>query len=191
MAAPPLRSIFSLERILCGIGKRVPVPAIQRLAWDREFNSGYWAERLHGYPKCLTLILENVPPGSSLIDLACGDGVMARHVFERGWTGKYIGFDLSDAALQQARELCPLADWRIGNITDPLPFTPDALLLIECIYYVSVEAARKTVEHANARFTLCRIWNRRKHAEHADMLLGLGFQEQPAGEIGAAFYRVR
>src|SRR5690348_10554516 len=57
--------------------------------------------------------------GESLIDVACGTGIVARIGRERlGPTARIIGVDVSPAMLSVARTVDPSIDWREGNATD-------------------------------------------------------------------------
>lgn len=40
----------------------------------------------------------------SIIDYGCGYGAMAAYMRKHGYTGKYIGFDISDAMIREARK---------------------------------------------------------------------------------------
>ena len=66
-----------------------------------------------------------IGPGQSVLDVACGTGVVARTVADRvGDTGQVVGVDLNEAMLTVARRVRPELDWRRGDVAE-LPF-PDA-----------------------------------------------------------------
>lgn len=63
-----------------------------------------------------------ISPGQSVLDVACGTGVVARHAAARlGGTGVVVGLDLNDAMLTVARRIRPDIDWRQGD-AGALPF---------------------------------------------------------------------
>lgn len=66
-----------------------------------------------------------VGPGQSILDVACGTGVVARAAADRiGATGRVVGLDINEGMLVVARRLRPNIDWKHGDAAD-LPF-PDA-----------------------------------------------------------------
>jgi SAM-dependent methyltransferase len=48
-------------------------------------------------------LLERIPPGGNVADLGCGNGNAARFLGDRGFHGRYAGFDLSPELLAIAR----------------------------------------------------------------------------------------
>ena len=60
--------------------------------------------------------------GDRVLDVACGTGVLARHLAERvGPTGSVVGLDLNDGMLAVAARHGPRVDWRQGR-AEALPF---------------------------------------------------------------------
>jgi SAM-dependent methyltransferase len=81
-----------------------------------------WAERLAA----------SVPigPGGSVLDVACGTGVVARLLAERvGPNGRVVGLDLNDAMLAVARRLRPDLRWERGD-AGALPFDDGSFDLV-------------------------------------------------------------
>jgi SAM-dependent methyltransferase len=72
-----------------------------------------------------------IGPGQSVLDVACGTGIVARTVADRqGGNGSVTGLDLNEGMLAVAERLRPDLDWRAGDVAD-LPFpdrTFDAVL---------------------------------------------------------------
>jgi SAM-dependent methyltransferase len=65
-----------------------------------------------------------IQPGQSVLDVACGTGIVARTAADRaGSTGRVVGLDLNEAMLGVARRLRPDIEWRQGDAAW-LPF-PD------------------------------------------------------------------
>jgi len=73
-----------------------------------------------------------VGAGQSVLDVACGTGVLARTAAERvGRTGRVVGLDLNDGMLTVARRLRPDLEWRRGDAAD-LPFTDGTFDAVLC-----------------------------------------------------------
>jgi ubiquinone/menaquinone biosynthesis C-methylase UbiE len=72
-----------------------------------------------------------IRPGQSVLDVACGTGVVARTTADRlAGNGTIIGLDLNEGMLAVAERLRPDLDWQVGDVAD-LPFpdrTFDAVL---------------------------------------------------------------
>jgi ubiquinone/menaquinone biosynthesis C-methylase UbiE len=64
-----------------------------------------------------------VAPGHTVLDVACGTGIGARHAADRlQGRGRVIGIDLNEAMLAVARRLRPDIDWRVADAAAlPLP----------------------------------------------------------------------
>lgn len=63
--------------------------------------------------------------GDTILDIACGTGIVARLAKERlGEIGKVVGVDLSPAMIAVARRVAPDIDWREGDAT-ALPLQDD------------------------------------------------------------------
>jgi SAM-dependent methyltransferase len=63
-----------------------------------------------------------IQPGQSVLDVACGTGVLARTVAERvGPKGAVVGIDPSEGMLAVARRKAPAIEWRDGR-AEALPF---------------------------------------------------------------------
>jgi SAM-dependent methyltransferase len=77
---------------------------------------GEWARRL--------VAAAGVTPGQSVLDVACGTGVVARTAAERtGPEGSVVGLDRNEAMLDVARRVRPDLWWQVGDAC-ALPF-PD------------------------------------------------------------------
>ncbi|MCW5877906.1 MAG: class I SAM-dependent methyltransferase [Anaerolineales bacterium] len=66
-------------------------------------------------------VLENVPAGASILDLGCGNGVLAAELARRGHTGRYLGLDFSAELLSAARGQSPLSNLQFleADLTQP------------------------------------------------------------------------
>ena len=73
-----------------------------------------------------------VGPGRSVLDVACGTGIVARTAADLvGPTGSVDGVDLNDAMLHVARRVRPDLRWHCGDVGE-LPFPDDAFDAVLC-----------------------------------------------------------
>lgn len=71
-------------------------------------------------------------PGSRLLDVACGTGIVARTAVDRVAPGGSVtGVDLNEAMLAVARRIETGVDWRQGDVAD-LPFPDRAFDAVVC-----------------------------------------------------------
>lgn len=83
-----------------------------------------WADRL--------VAATDLAPGMSVLDVACGTGVVARAAADRvGPTGTVVGVDSSEAMLAVARRVRPDVRWQVGD-AGSLPFEADAFDRVLC-----------------------------------------------------------
>lgn len=78
-------------------------------------------------------LLDRVSPtgGESVLDIACGTGVVARLARQRGHTGRLVGIDLNTAMLAVARENSSAVEWIEGSALD-LPFDANSFDVVLC-----------------------------------------------------------
>jgi ubiquinone/menaquinone biosynthesis C-methylase UbiE len=69
--------------------------------------------------------------GESLLDIACGTGVVARLAAQRGHAGRLVGVDINTAMLAVARAKSPAVEWVEGSALD-LPFEADGFDVVLC-----------------------------------------------------------
>ncbi len=62
-----------------------------------------------------------IQPGQRVLDVACGTGVLARHVADRFGPRSVVGLDVNEGMLAVARRAAPEIDWRQGR-AEALPF---------------------------------------------------------------------
>ncbi len=95
--------------------------------YEARFVPGIFAERVPH-----TLDVAGLAAGQSVLDVACGTGVVARAARDRvGPTGSVTGVDLNEAMLAVARRLAPDVDWRRGDVAD-LPFADSDFDAVVC-----------------------------------------------------------
>ena len=73
-----------------------------------------------------------VSPGQSVLDVACGTGIVARTAADLvGADGSVVGVDLNEAMLTVARRVRPDIDWRQGDAA-ALPFADGSFDVVLC-----------------------------------------------------------
>jgi SAM-dependent methyltransferase len=85
------------------------------IAWfyDRHWSSHYhpWALQVLD-----AILLNRLPERSAVLDLCCGNGVMAREIGKRGF--QVTGLDASEEMLSYARMNAPFAQFVVGDARD-------------------------------------------------------------------------
>jgi ubiquinone/menaquinone biosynthesis C-methylase UbiE len=78
-------------------------------------------------------LLDRIEParGESVLDVACGTGVVARRLAERGHVGRLVGVDLNGAMLAVARAKSSDVEWTEGSALD-LPFASRSFEVVLC-----------------------------------------------------------
>ena len=73
-------------------------------------------------------------PGARIVDLGCGDGIMARPLLDRGF--RYEGVDASPAMVDAARARNPGVPFTVSRSEDFAPTEPvDATICLRSFYY--------------------------------------------------------
>jgi SAM-dependent methyltransferase len=76
--------------------------------------------------------IARIGPGSTVLDVACGTGIVARTAADRmAGTGRVVGLDLNDGMLAVARRIRPDLEWRRGDVAS-LPFADDSFDAVLC-----------------------------------------------------------
>ncbi len=70
-------------------------------------------------------------PEESVLDIACGTGVVARLAQQRGHAGRLVGIDLNSAMLAVARGKSAAVEWIEGSALD-LPFDANSFDVVLC-----------------------------------------------------------
>ena len=78
-------------------------------------------------------LLDRIAPtnGESVLDVACGTGVVARRLAERCHVGRLVGVDLNGAMLSVARAKSREVEWTEGSALD-LPFAARSFGVVLC-----------------------------------------------------------
>jgi SAM-dependent methyltransferase len=79
-----------------------------------------------------TVDAANLTSGQSVLDIACGTGVVAREIADRrGGGAGIVGLDLNEAMLAVARRLRPDIEWKLGDAAQ-LPFPAASFDAVLC-----------------------------------------------------------
>lgn len=74
----------------------------------------------------------DLAPSLSVLDVACGTGIVARTVADRlNGSGRVVGLDLNEAMLTVARRVRPEIEWRLGDAAN-LPFAAGSFDAVLC-----------------------------------------------------------
>lgn len=74
----------------------------------------------------------DLQPGQSVLDVACGTGVVAREAADRtAGQGRVVGLDLNPGMLEVAYRLRPEIEWQLGDAGD-LPFPDGSFDVVLC-----------------------------------------------------------
>ena len=65
-------------------------------------------------------VSETLPHKARLLDIGCGNGLLAAHLYRNGHTGPYTGIDTSSNLVEIARSLeIPIAQFHTADLADP------------------------------------------------------------------------
>lgn len=122
--------------------------------WDKQFESGYWNFLLDA-PVNVQYIVSYISEhwggkNPRILDVGCGNGVIPKLLKENGLQFDYIGTDISEAALEQARQHLSEGTFVRAGMEQPpeLDGTFDIVIFSEVLLYGN---ARKTLQ-AHDRF---------------------------------------
>ena len=97
--------------------------------------------------------------GQSVLDVACGTGVLAREAAPvTGDAGKVTGLDRNDGMLAVARRLAPGIDWQLG-VAEALPFVDRSFDRVFCqfglMFFDDRVAALREMRQPSSRADAC------------------------------------
>lgn len=83
-------------------------------------DEGHYFHKNIIIPKILGLMNLEETQNAALLDLACGQGVLARHIPE---ATRYVGIDVSPSLIKEAKksDSNPLHEYLVADVTKPLP----------------------------------------------------------------------
>lgn len=132
-----LRSIYNSALKRLGYGTR-----IEAVVWDEQYESGRWAylgnpEEAEHY-RAVCRMFKKHKPGGVCVDIGCGHGVQYHHLTHENVvsTDTYLGIDISEKGIAQARELYPGTDFRVLDYEkEKLTGNFDVIVFNNTLYY--------------------------------------------------------
>jgi SAM-dependent methyltransferase len=135
-----------------GLLKRHGPSRIKKALWDREFSSGKWNFIDETAGDCVYLHLEKYARKGDILDLGCGPGNTANELAATSYR-TYVGVDISDQALQKARDRTHASGRTQANRFeqgDFLSYVPngryDVILFREAMYHVPVRKVERMLD---------------------------------------------
>lgn len=112
---------------------------VAKAEWEEQYRSGNWtkldSDAEQGHYELLAEAYARYAPCGSALDVGCGPAITYKHLRAKGCQD-YLGIDLSETAVRQARDRFPGADFAAA---DAESFTPprtfDAVVFNEVICY--------------------------------------------------------
>jgi 2-polyprenyl-3-methyl-5-hydroxy-6-metoxy-1,4-benzoquinol methylase len=115
-------------------------PKVSAVSWRKEYADGEW-DRLHqlaelGHYSVIAGYFGRLKPGGSVLDVACGEGVLQRHLKPHGCS-RYLGIDYVPEAISAAVEnKDPTADFALADAAGFVAEEKfDVIIFNECLYY--------------------------------------------------------
>ena len=124
---------------------------IKKHFWNKEYSEEKWAFAYNTVGDCVYAHLERHSANASILDIGCGSGNTATEM--AGTYRRYLGVDISEAALAKARKRsleCGRQDKNRFECGDFLSYVPtgqyDVILFRESMYHVPLGKVRETLD---------------------------------------------
>jgi SAM-dependent methyltransferase len=144
--------------ILNAVLKRWGATSTKQRIWDAEYQSGKWQhldpqDRAEVPRDLIYQPLDRYTEGASILDLGCGTASTAAEL--KADYASYLGVDISEIAIVQAREILGKDPGRKRKtsfaVSDICNFVPggqfNVILFRECLYYFPKQELRALLEH--------------------------------------------
>src|SRR3989442_5532893 len=137
-----MNALTRMKNILRGARQRWGTAQMKAGLWNREFANGSWdlIESTSGDP--IYGFIEKYSHGGSILDLGCGSGNTGCELNADKYSS-YLGVDISDVALERARQRSKASHrdqknhYYQSEITSYAPSQKyDVILFRESIYYI-------------------------------------------------------
>jgi 2-polyprenyl-3-methyl-5-hydroxy-6-metoxy-1,4-benzoquinol methylase len=134
--------LIHIRNKLRGIAQSRGTRGMKRMLWNSEFAAGNWNHIADTRGDFIYDLIGRHIGGGAILDLACGVGATGVEL-PAGSYRSYVGVDISDVALDEARAKATAIGRSATNIyiqSDMETYRPsqraDVILLRECLYYV-------------------------------------------------------
>lgn len=148
-----MRWVQKIRNGLRALKQRWGTPAVKRALWNSEFREGRWNYIEHTTSDIIYVYLARHCRNGSLLDLGCGSGNTGCELGAEVYR-EYTGVDISDVALDKARERSRSLGRSGKNEyvqSDIMTFVPrkryDVILLRESIAYIPRPKVRALFAH--------------------------------------------
>jgi predicted TPR repeat methyltransferase len=78
-------------------------------------------------------VLARRPEAVTVLDVGCGTGLLGRALRERGFAGRIVGLDISQASLEEARASGAYSDVGHADLQQRLPSADDSVDVLACV----------------------------------------------------------
>jgi predicted TPR repeat methyltransferase len=113
--------------------------------WARTYDADLAAWSYQAPARVATTVLTRLPDAESVLDVGCGTGLVGRELRARGYAGRLVGLDLSQASLDVARERGGYDSLERADLQQPLALDDDGFDAVMCVgvmtYLPDVESA--------------------------------------------------
>jgi len=151
--------------------------SIKKRFWDKEYSEEKWAFAYNTVGDCVYAHLERYTANASILDIGCGSGNTSTEM--AGTYARYLGIDISEAALAKARwrsQECGRGDKNSFECADFLTYVPtgryDVILFRESMYHVPLGKVKATLDRYAAYLKNDGVFIVRLYASSADSANG-------------------
>jgi len=148
-------------RLVNGLMKSYGPSEIKRALWDTEYSGDKWNFNDNTVGDCVYSHLERHLANGSILDLGCGSGNTSTELPTTAYQ-KYIGVDISEAALRKAMRRSENNGRRLRNRfvqADIVNYVPpqqfDVILFRESLYHIPLGKVKATLERY-AKYLTCK-----------------------------------
>jgi SAM-dependent methyltransferase len=171
---PMTGALRAIKDKSAGLRALLPV-SLKRVIWNfRYYNKRY--PQLTASEDVMATLLGRTDL-DSILELGCGRGSMLRGLRSTYWNGYYVGVDISEGAITDARAMgYANSDWIASDIESfEIKGLYSAILMVESIYYLPIPRIAEVLQRAlNATtengFVLIRIHDLLKHREYVNKI---------------------
>ncbi len=102
-------------------------------AWAESYDADLDAWSYRAPAAAAEILVALDPRPGAILDIGCGTGLVGKELRGRGFTGRLVGLDISQASLDLAQQAGTYDDLRPADLLRPLPLDDDAVDAADCI----------------------------------------------------------